>query len=177
LRVLVRAAETGRYALRIVPVSVADLSGSDPVLLPPVFVDNLRRSVVVRESTAGVSPDRTARPYPFTIGEKPFVPVVGAALAPDREARICLMAYHLNQEKMLLDAGVVRRDGSQVEGDRLVIRGQSEATGDGLSQLYLSFDPQGLEPGEYTLEVGVTDSETNTTYSESRSFRIAEQGS
>ncbi|MCP4664216.1 MAG: VWA domain-containing protein, partial [bacterium] len=39
LRVLVRAAETGRYALRIVPVSVADLSGSDPVLLPPVFVD------------------------------------------------------------------------------------------------------------------------------------------
>jgi len=165
LRVLLRDVETGRYGLRGVPLQVRDFSGSETVLLDPVFfADPEDPSVVIREKQSG-----DAAVYPFRVGESPFFPTVRPVVAAGREARISLMGYHLDQA-LEVTAAVLRGDGEAVEHDRLVVAGK-DYRGE-LGQVLLDFSTSGLAPGEYTLLVALEDPASATSLRRSLPFRL-----
>lgn len=169
LRILVRAGAGALYALRSVPLTVADLSETETVLLEPVFFDDPSRpSIVVREADPLYSPATVPTRYPFRVGEGHYFPAVRPALAADRPARISLMAYGIKD--LLLQASVVRGDGSEVDESHLSVAGKDAH--DGLEQVFFDLRPAGLEPGDYTFRVALVNPWTQAVYRSSASFRL-----
>lgn len=166
LRVLLRDTDSGRYALRGVPLEVAADPGTGVVLLDPVFLaDPDDPSVVLREREDAAGESR----YPFMVGEWAYFPKVRPAMAVLRGARISLMAYHLDP-RSLLSAAVLRGDGSPVEPERLAVVGK-DVRGE-LAQILFDFRSAGLEPGSYTFQVALQDPASAVTLTRSLAFRV-----
>ncbi len=156
LRTLVRDAKSGRYGVGTVPVEVKPFSAAEVRLLEPIlFDDPTRLYAAFRETETAVGTKKTESPFAF--GSDAFFPAIRPTLSAGRDARFCLMAYHLFLEGMQMRAVVTKSDGSIVERDRLAVAGRAETSFDGLDRFFFDFRPQGLEPGEYTFQVAIGD--------------------
>lgn len=169
LRVLLKAKSDQRYGLRSVPVRVKDLSGQAPHLLGPVVFDDPRLpSVVVREPPT-LGPDGSDPSYPFRVGDGQYYPAVRPALTRGQTARISLLAYQI-EGLLLKTATVVGRDGAAVPSGQLDVVGKDAH--DGLDQIFFDFQPQELEPGEYSFEIALVDPKSEATYTSSLAFEL-----
>jgi VWFA-related protein len=160
LRVLVRNGATGASALRVVPLQVPDLKTSGgPVLLPPFFPEPQGKWLIVREAPR--EGDRQV-PYPFMVGEEPYVPASLPVLAAGQEARMSLVGYNLGPGQVRVESKVLTQDGQDLgPADLRVLNRESgkatpEMTPD---RLLASFKPTRLQPGEYLLLVTLTDAQ------------------
>lgn len=180
LRVLVRNGQTGSTAVATREVNVADAGEPGPVVLPPFFPEAPNQWFMVREQVTDPSQGVV---YPFVLGSDPYVPSARAVLAPDQDARLYLMAYDLGDGPLELRGRIVEEkrlgDGASARADRsprppgaldLVERVETATTG--LDTLVASYDPQGLEAGEYLLEVTVENRRTGESRSSSVPIRI-----
>jgi VWFA-related protein len=146
IRVLVRDAERGRMGMAVTRVSVP---GGGAALLPPLFPEPANKWLLVRE--AGKPEDEVA--YPFMLQGNPFIPAARPAVPSRGEQQFVLMAYDVPAEELALDVRVLGRDGSERQGTEARLVGRDPTEDPALQRLLLAFRPNGLAPGEYTLEL------------------------
>ncbi len=158
LRVLARNSHTGRYSLRCVPITVPAFDDDEALLLPPMFPDLQGKWLLSREDEA------TQRdvPYPFTIGDGPYVPAARPIVPAQGSIPVYLQGYNLYLEEYdfelvgrVSDAAGAPVADVVLEAEEIVVSGL-EADYDSFA-IRARLDTPGIEPGEYTLEVEVTD--------------------
>jgi VWFA-related protein len=153
LRVLVRNGATGAATLRTVPLTVPSFAEEGTVLLPPFFPEPTGKWLLVREAPRGPRPAREV-PYPFMLGEEPYVPASRPVLVPGKEARVSLVVYNLGTGDVRVRARVLGADGKEVGGGRFKLLEHKAGPPD---RLLASYDPPRLPAGEYTFQVTLTD--------------------
>jgi VWFA-related protein len=172
VRVMLRNGATGAYGRRSTMVTVPAFGGAEPVLLPPLFPEASGRWTVVREAPRGQQRDAT---YPFTVGQRAYMPAALPTLHPGEAAAVALVGYNLVEapadaaaaacretpcspagERLEAQARVQSADGRDVGGGDLRL-GAREPGGDGGPEVWKAVfrAPQGLAPGQYRLIVTV----------------------
>ena len=154
LRVLVRNARTGSYALRVSELEVPAFAQAGPVLLPPLFPEPQGRWLMTRETQ---QPDDRQVPFPFLLGEQPFIPASRPVLGSGQEAQLSLVAYNLGTGEVKAEATVLARDGKEAGRGALTLVGRERGGASGPDRLTATFKAPALAPGEYLLRVSLTD--------------------
>ena len=95
--------------------------------------------------------------YPFTIYGEPFVPAVEPIVGLDEEIELCLIAYNLGVEDFDLTGTVLSESGVEVAGGSFNLTDHIIATQSGVDKMVVRFNPQGLDPGSYTLRLDLVD--------------------
>jgi VWFA-related protein len=171
VRVLVRNGETGRSGVQTVAVEVPTYSQTDPVLLPPFFIEDRQKWLLVREQEGGGMQQQSVV-YPFTVDGEPYVPAARPVLRREKPARLCLVAYNLSKGDLAVQGRVLAADGQASVAGRLS-KVERTATGiQGLDKLVATFDPAGLIAGDYVLHVAVTDPATGLKEASSLPFHV-----
>ncbi len=155
VRVLVRNGRSGASGLTVTTVSVPDLAQASPVLLPPFFPEPADKWLIVRETPR---PGDRQVPYPFMLGEEPFIPASRPVLEKGREARLSLVGYHLRAGRIEAQARILTADGREA-GEGGIARVERLGRGeDGADRLAATFaPPRNLQPGEYLLMITLSD--------------------
>jgi VWFA-related protein len=170
VRVLVRNAGSGRTGVQTVPVSVPAYNQAQPILLPPFFMEDHQKWLLVREQTGGELKGSVV--YPFTVSGEPYVPAARPVLDGGKPARLCLVAYNLGKGKLAVQGEVLAADGKSAPQGKLS-GVERTATGiQGLDKLVATFDPAGLSAGDYVLKVAVTDPVTGHKQTNSLPFQV-----
>lgn len=171
VRVLVRNAQNGRIAAESVRVEVPSYDQAQPVLLPPFFMEQGSRWLLVRETSEEAGQEGSVV-YPFTIAGEPYVPSAKPVLRPEGKARLCLVAYNLGQGDLSLQGQVLAADGTASPGGRLAIVERTATGINGLDKVLATFDASGLNAGNYVLQVAVTDPRTGHKEMNSLPFQV-----
>ena len=146
LRLAVEDVEGGRSWLGTVPFTVAG-TDEDTVLAPPFFVDLAGGWVVARYDSGSAGSF-----YPFKLGERDVVPAVRPRLAPGETRAVLLLLQGAAPEDLAISARVLAADGSEAAGGSFKLLSREPAAG-GIQRLLAAFDPAGLSPGDYRLQV------------------------
>jgi VWFA-related protein len=155
VRVLVRNADTGRTGVQTAHIDVPTYDQAKPVLLPPFFMEDRQKWLLVRETDH--QGQQSTVVYPFTVDGEPYVPAARPTLRRESPAKLCLVAYNLGKGDLAVQGEVVAADGTASPSGKLS-KVQRTATGiQGLDKLVATFDPSGLNAGSYILKVAVTD--------------------
>jgi VWFA-related protein len=170
LRVLARNAETGRTGVSTLQMEVPTYAQAQPILLPPFFIEEDQRWIMVRERT-GDGPQASVV-YPFTVSGEPYVPAARPVLQRHRTARLCLVAYNMGEGDLALQGSVVGADGKASAAGRLAIVERTPTGIRGLDKLIATFDPAGLNGGDYVLKIAVTDPRTGHKETNSLAFHV-----
>ncbi|MDX1630421.1 MAG: VWA domain-containing protein [Thermoanaerobaculia bacterium] len=157
VRVLVRNAETGRTGVASMEVDVPGFDSEEPVVLPPFFFEEDPRWILVRENR-GSQGDSVV--YPFTVNGEIYVPSARPSLPPGDEGRLCLVAYNLGEEDPEVETTIRSASGEPVEGGSFEVVERTATGISGMDKFLARFQPRGLDPGGYVLEVAVTDPAT-----------------
>ncbi|HEY2289538.1 MAG TPA: VWA domain-containing protein [Thermoanaerobaculia bacterium] len=170
VRVLVRNADSGRTGVQTVPVTVPSYAQAQPILLPPFFMEDHQKWLLVREQTGGEMKGSVV--YPFTVSGEPYVPAARPMLDGGKPARLCLVAYNFGKGDLAVKGEVLAADGKSAPQGKLS-RVERTATGiQGLDKLVATFDPAGLSAGDYVLKVAVTDPATGHKQTNSLPFHV-----
>jgi len=172
LRVVVRNGKTGRTGVETLALDVPDYSTHEPVLLPPFPVEPPARWFMVREQPPEDKQNDWIV-YPFAIQGEPFVPAVAPVIGRDEEIDLCLIAYNLGVEKFELTGKVLSEDGAEVAGGIFTLTDHIIATQTGVDKMVVRFNPQGLDPGAYTLRLDLVDPSWNEPAQQYVSITIA----
>jgi VWFA-related protein len=157
LRFLVRASGSGRVGSRWLAVTVPDFAPGDVQLSPPVFVDDREGWLVVRADSRATHTELN----PFDTAEDSFVPRARPTLTTGRAERFLLLAYDGGVQydpgaSLEITPQVFDSDGIQVGGGRFELD-RASAESDGFRRYVVSFIPNQIPPGEYTLRVRLRD--------------------
>lgn len=172
VRVLVRNAGTGRTGVQVSPVTVPSYDQAQPVLLPPFFIEEHAKWLLVREQERKSLQGSVV--YPFTVSGEPYVPAARPVLRGEKPARLCLVAYNLGKGDLAVKGEVLAADGKSSPAGGKLANVERTATGiQGLDKLVATFDPAGLSSGNYVLRVAVTDPVTGHKQTNSLPFEVA----
>ncbi|HXU33328.1 MAG TPA: VWA domain-containing protein, partial [Thermoanaerobaculia bacterium] len=155
LRVLVRNGRTGDSRLSVWPLTVPRFDPAAPALLRPFFLEAPGSWLMVREKPRGDQPDE---PYPFVVQNQMFLPAPQPILSAVQTTSLSLIAYHLAPGEIGATGHVTDAAGKPVAGGEIRLLGH-EAQGNGREAILLSFQPAGLAPGEYRLNLRLTSGE------------------
>ncbi|HWM91759.1 MAG TPA: VWA domain-containing protein [Thermoanaerobaculia bacterium] len=163
VRVLVRNGATGAMGLQVATVQVPE--PSKPRLLPAFFPEPQGKWLIVREAPR--QGDREV-PYPFMLGEQPYIPASMPVLAAGQGTSVSLVGYHLKPGELRAEAKILTADGREAGTGRIDGLERLDPAADGSHRMVATFaPPEGLKPGEYMLMITVTDpagaSETSVT--------------
>jgi hypothetical protein len=153
VRVLVRNADTGRTGVESVPLSVPTYAKAEPQLLPPLFIEGDPGWLMIRERQG--KEQQATVVYPFTVKGEPYVPAARPVLHPDRSVSLCLVGYNLGSQDLKLEGQVVAPDGTSLAGGRLSLVERTATGISGLDKVLATFQPIGLQAGDYVLRVSV----------------------
>jgi VWFA-related protein len=174
VRVLVRNSQTGRTAVESVQVKVPVYGAAQPVLLPPFFIDQASRWLMLRETSEEREGAPSSVVYPFTVGGEPYVPAARPVLRSAEKARLCLVAYNMGAGDLGLQAQVMAADGKPAPASGLSLIERTATGISGLDKLLATFDPSGLKSGDYVLQVAVTDPRTGLKETNSLPFQVVQ---
>lgn len=170
LRVLVRNMDTGQATLASRDLTIPEYEDDPSVVLPPFFIERPGQWLMIREQLEGQSPDSTI--YPFTINGDPYVPAAQPDLNRGQKAHFALVAYNLGKGRLNLEGTITTPEGKAISGGQLALLERTTTGIEGYDKLLARLDTAGLDPGEYELQVGLTDPATGRSESNSIAFRI-----
>ncbi len=150
LRVLVRNADSGRTAVESIALAIPPYDSRQTVVLPPFFVEQPGRWILVREEA-----HESTVVYPFTVNGEPYIPAVKPALSERDGSRVCLVAYNLPQGDVQVEGKVLTADGREVAGGSFQLVERTVTGISHLDKLLATFQPGGLQAGEYRLQVAI----------------------
>ncbi len=151
LRALVYDRASGDYALKSAPVSVPNFKQRGPVLYPPLWLGPVNQGLLAREGDAAI---------PFGVGARKFLPVPKPTARPNERNQILVIAANPNPSLVNLSHRILAESGEDVAGrNRLRVRRGSERRDDWLFSATLQLDVKGLPPGEYRLEIVLSQSD------------------
>ncbi len=164
VRVLVRNSESGDLGLRVVPITVPDLSAAQSALLPPLVPEAPGKWLLGRETRPEGSPQP---PYPFILRTQPFIPAARPELRSKQATELCMVGYNLGDGDLAVSGRLLAGDGSTaVETGKLEVSERMKLKS-GREQFVATWKPGKLAAGDYTLEVTVTDPATGNRQSSS----------
>jgi VWFA-related protein len=170
VRVLVRNSDTGRTGVQTARVEVPAYGQEQAVLLPPFFMEDRQKWLLVRENSH--QGQQATVVYPFTVEGQPYVPSARPTLRGESTAKLCLVAYNLGKGDVSVQGQVMMADGTASASGHLS-KAQRTTTGiQGLDKLVATFDPAGLNAGSYVLQVAVTDPTTGLRHASSLPFQV-----
>jgi VWFA-related protein len=150
LRLLVMNAQTGLSTLQIVGLSIPAPDTSRPAVLPPMFPDPYGKWLLARQ---GASPGTPPRPFPFVVGESPYLPAARPVL---QSGGTPLHILASNLDPTGLTANGTLRDASGAVHEVALGSLSAMATAmDGYYALSGTLDVSRIDPGEYDLSVTV----------------------
>lgn len=155
LRFLVQNADSGTAGVRFIDVQVPPYDAHQGFLLPPVVVDDPTRWLGVVFDDA-----RRRGDFPFLIGGEPFLPRTTFSVTPGRAERLVLIAYDPEGtpddkvSDLVIRSSLTDGDGLPVAGGRLAIQ-SIERGPEGKRTYLLEFVPDDVEPGDYTMRIGL----------------------
>ncbi len=151
LRVLVRNAGSGAYALSEVALAVPAATG--PALLPPLFPEPAGRWLLARETERAGG---RQVPYPFVLGDQPFMPAARPRLVAGQDAAVALVSYGFGGAAAQAAARLLTPEGGEAAVAGLSLLGQERAGAADFWKAALH-PPAALAAGEYLLEVSLSD--------------------
>jgi VWFA-related protein len=158
VRVLVRNGKTGAFSLRVVPVKVpAFAQAAGPVLLPPFFPEPPGKWLMTREAPRGAAATGQNPPYPFMMREQPYIPSSRPVLGAGQNAQLSLVVYNLGAGEVKTDAKVLGADGKELQAADLKVTDRERGGAANPDRLTASFKAPQLQPGDYQLQVTLTD--------------------
>lgn len=149
LRVLVRDAQNGRSATRILTLAVPEFGSGGPTLAMPLFPETADQWLMVQEATGSAA--RRERPYPFQLDGNAYMPAAKPVLAANGEARFIVLGYNLGDGSVPLETRFLNADGATVEGPTISFVSRGEGATPESTQLVLTLAANGLPAGEYLL--------------------------
>ncbi len=157
IRALVQSLETGRVTATRSALEVPAAGQASP-LLEPLFVQGPDEHwLLMRQApgadAAGRDEQEAAGAFPFVLGSESYLPAVHGAVAPGDEARLVVMGYGLPAGAIRVESRVEGATGRVLDRGKLEFLGRDQGDGGRPDQLVLGFAPQGLEPGDYTLDL------------------------
>ncbi|MFL6194552.1 MAG: VWA domain-containing protein [Thermoanaerobaculia bacterium] len=155
VRVLVRNAKTGAAGLRVASLEVPAFAAGAAVLLPPFFPEPAGRWLMLREAKVRQGEVE----YPFMSQNQPYIPASRPALEPGKAAALALVGYHLGAGRLQAQAMVMTAEGKEMGEGKINVLAREAASGDGPDRLKATFQPPGLQPGEYMLLVTLTNAQ------------------
>ncbi len=175
VRALVRNGTTGRSGVFSTSVSVPEIPGGAPTVLPPLFEEAPGRWLMVRGNPRADAPPRPAD-YPFAISGESFIPSALPVLSGNTATPVAIVAYNLGApvakpEPLEVRAEVVGADGKSRPASVAVAR-RSDIERGGGRKVILDFKPQNLPAGRYALKVAVTDPTSKKTAQASSPFEV-----
>src|SRR5882724_6000487 len=154
VRVLVRNGRTGAYGLKVTPVEVPAFA-QGPFLLPPFFPEPPGKWLMTREAPRGKTAENP--PYPFLLQEEPYIPASRPVLGAGQDARVALVVYNLGAGEVKAAARVLGADGKEVQAAELEVTDRERGGAAAPDRLTASLHALRLQPGEYQLQVTLTD--------------------
>jgi len=148
IKVLVRVAESGRNGFQRHSLQVPKFD--EAVAVSPVVWDegtNQKWMMVKGRPRSAAEVD-----YPFQIASESFVPAVKASLQPDSSYKVTIFTYNVQKDGIDIKASVRGADG-KVSPARIALLGAAPEQTKGATKLMLKFEPLGLTPGRYSLDV------------------------
>jgi VWFA-related protein len=168
VRAYVRDERSGRYAFKVVPATVPDWSRRNFWMAPPLFVADGGDGLALKD-TAGAGRDAVE---PLEIAGKPFVPLIDPTVRAAGSSRVCVMIYQQDHGQAIapfrLNARVVSADGRDQRPARIAVLGRSAPDGRGVMSLLITFQPQALSPGGYSLQLTLEDPATGSELARTR---------
>jgi VWFA-related protein len=143
LKTLVRVAGTERKGFARTDIDVP--STNDVSLLPPMFVDDPAKWIVVR----GVSHDDA--PYPFHINGEPFMPSASAGVSNGHSRRVALFVFNVEADELAWDAAAIDALGPHA-GTPVVLQ---RLQGQDVMKLLLDYSPADLVAGPASFDITV----------------------
>jgi hypothetical protein len=150
-------------------VTVPAYAEAQPSLLPPFFMEERQKWLLVREQTGDL---KGSVVYPFTVSGEPYVPSARPVLNGGKTARLCLVAYNLGKGDLAVQGEVLAADGKASPQGKLSGVERTHTGIQGLDKLVATFDPAGLSAGNYVLRVAVTDPTTGHRQTNSLPFEV-----
>ena len=161
VRVLVRAADTGRVALRTASVTVpaGPAEPGSPLLLPPIFVQGAGEPwLLVREAPPGPGEGEAEggeTDFPFVFQGRRFLPAAAPSIAEGGGTVVLVLGYGLPENGEGLRVRVVDLAGETAQGAELGLVGREQGLLGAADAVALQLATAGLEPGYYVVEVGI----------------------
>ncbi|HSP94313.1 MAG TPA: VWA domain-containing protein [Thermoanaerobaculia bacterium] len=157
LRALVRNAFTGRSALSTAALTVPSTPGGAPTVNSFFFQDPAAPWAMVKPNPRP-SPSAGSLEYPFAIGGDAFIPAALPVLASGSAAQVAVVTYNFapGSDPLQVLPEIIGPGGKTLNADIQVVRRSDRERG-GARALLLSFKPEGLEPGRYSLRVRISD--------------------
>ncbi len=152
LRVLVRVPATGRDGMSRITLDVPP-AGAGPRLLPPLFVQPAGERWVVASVVPGAATTGAAQAYPFVVEGKRIAPSAVPVLERGEVARLLVPGIGLAETGVEIETRIVDEQGRAMKAGSLQIVGRRQPEPGQPDLLVGRFDPDGLEPGAYRLEV------------------------
>jgi hypothetical protein len=179
VRVLVRNSATGEASVATVPLEVPAFERGEAALLPPIFPELGGRTLALRE---GGGRDKLRDvPFPFRIGDRPFLPAARPVVHAGEVAPVLLLASGLGAGEPEVQGRVFAADGTARQAGQVALShvpddahaSGTSGTAPGLSSYRALFTPGDLPAGEYTLVVTLTDKATKRELSSTLPFAVA----
>jgi VWFA-related protein len=168
VRVLVRNGLTGAYSLRVAPVEVPAWGEGKPVLLPPFFPEPPGRWLMARET---LKPGAPQVPYPFMQKGQPYIPASRPVLDGGQETAVSLVGYNWKAGELKAESKILTRDGRDAGTGAIRLLGREGGGGAGPDRVAAAVRVPKLEPGEYLLQVTLTDG-TGTSQTSAAPFAV-----
>ncbi|MGH9441078.1 MAG: VWA domain-containing protein [Thermoanaerobaculia bacterium] len=171
-RVYVRDETTGRFAFRVVPITISEPGDTGLEVLPPVFLDSAARGLFMRDASSGAGDSE-----PFQIGGEVVTPETAPVLTRDGHVRVCVFLYGHSAEPSSpyqISGEVVAAGGRDLSPAHMTLIGRSAPDARGLTKVLLEFSAAGLPEGAYSLRVKVSDAADAGSCSQSETkFRVS----
>lgn len=155
LRFLAQRPQTGESATRFFEVTVPKRQAARGFLLPPLFMETGHGWLEVALKSGG----QAGLPLEMNLGGMPFLPRTDLSVRPGRRERIVLIAYDPSTAQdpaVDVDIRSVLSDDSGKRFPPGVITVEKVVNGgDGRRSYVLSFTPEDIPPGDYTLRVHI----------------------
>jgi hypothetical protein len=155
-----RLPDSGRYAIRSLirlpgsdkkGFSRTDLTvprGDDVAVLPPLFIDDPARWLIVRGTSHGGEADS----YPFHFNGEPFVPSASVLMHSGESRRFAVFVYNATADEMQYETNVHDGKGALRANATSLVR---ELQGDDVTKLLFQYSPVAADSGDSTLDVTV----------------------
>lgn len=155
VRSITRSLRTGWVSVRRLRVEVP-ASERQRVLLPPLFLQAPQeRWLLVRKPREGAPAGEDD--YPFRFEGERFLPAAQATVATEGEARLMVMGYGLGGEQIDLESRMLDHVGEVVEGPTLSYLARTDGDESHPEQIVLALHPGGVAPGDYVLELTLSE--------------------
>ena len=155
LRLMVRERESGRRSVRFLDVTVPPFDGRRAFALPPLVVDEAERWLSLEMGPGKAVPESAVQPFRTPAG--PFVPRASFEVASGGTERLVLVVWDPAEPgdpaaDVEIRSSLTAADGRAVPAGRLRVERVHRGEG-GRRTFVLSYAPEALEPGDYTLRV------------------------